>query len=359
MMNARQMKLLQDDSPTRNPFDRTSPKGDAAEPVVRRHASTGSIMRRHATIDASSFARMKQRGGRSPSKTVRIEPARLARTQSSGASSLAAGKLVVSKSEKFEQIEKFEADFLLWSPRKAKRDPAIDESRAVPLARKHRLEMNEVRMILKAFRTARQEGGGVVDRAAFGRMLCQIFRLDSMKESIVSAAFLASGGEKGVTVDALLSWYVQNMFESVTALNANPERTKSEKLIYNLSRHFSVSAVVVDKIKQQFDRFDTDASGEIEFDEFTEMIATMMNVKNSSDLSENRLKKFWQESSGGSGTIDFAAYTEWYLKYFHNPRDDEDFSIGPQRLLGAFYSSYNPTLQRSRTLGGCPSQEDC
>jgi len=305
---------------------------------------------------------MNQTGGRSPSKTVRIEPARFARTQSSGASSLAAGKLVVSKSEKFEQIEKNEADFLLCSPRKAapkaKVDPAIDESRAVLLARKHRLEMNEVRMILKAFRTARQEGGGVVDKAAFGRMLCQIFRLDSMKESIVSAAFLASGGEKGVSVDAILSWYVQNMFESVTALNANPDTTKSEKLIYNLSRHFSVSAVVVDKIKQQFDRFDTDASGEIEFDEFTEMIATMMNVKNNSDLSESRLKKFWQESSGGSGTIDFAAYTEWYLKYFHNPRDDEDFSIGPQRLLGAFYSSYNPTLQRSRTLGGCPSQED-
>ncbi|CAE7332177.1 unnamed protein product [Symbiodinium pilosum] len=47
------------------------------------------------------------------------------------------------------------------------------------------------------------------------------------------------------------------------------------------------------------------------------MMLKLLHVGNKSDLPQNRIQRFWQELDKDSGSVDFAEFTEWYLKYFN------------------------------------------
>ena len=57
--------------------------------------------------------------------------------------------------------------------------------------------------------------------------------------------------------------------------------------------------------------------GAIEYEEFAQMMYTLLKCKNDGDMSEDRLQRFWAEIDGdGSGEADFTEFCEFYLKYF-------------------------------------------
>jgi len=113
-------------------------------------------------------------------------------------------------------------------------------------------------------------------------------------------------------------------------------------LVDSLARKHNISSVDLDKIKKRFDQFDTDKSGEIEFDEFELMMGKLLGLGKPGDLPRERLERFWKEiDKDGSGSVDFSEFTEWYLKYFSNSE-----AGGP---LQAFYASFSPDVQRRNT----------
>jgi len=227
--------------------------------------------------------------------------------------------------------------------------------KAAILARKHRLELHEVKHILNQFCSAELVAGHI-SLGEFGRILRNIFHAKDMDPLVVKSAYRASSRELGhVDMDMFLLWYVQNMFTAVNSLNADKSRDESDSLVYSLSKEFNVDAVTIDTIKRSFDKFDVDGSQEIDLDEFKEMLKSMLRAANIGDLSEERVMGWWREiDKDGSGGVDFSEYCEWYLKYFNS--DQQDGGKSPA-LVQAFYNSFNPTLQRAAILERAQSKQ--
>jgi hypothetical protein len=86
----------------------------------------------------------------------------------------------------------------------------------------------------------------------------------------------------------------------------------------------------------------------IDFEEFSAMLAVLLNVTKEGDLAQDRVYRFWKEiDQDSSGEVDFLEFGAWYLKYFSPEGEATDSSIDGQGLLGKFYSTYDPRRQRS------------
>mmetsp|Transcript_38073 Transcript_38073/g.100732 ORF Transcript_38073/g.100732 Transcript_38073/m.100732 type:complete len:375 (-) Transcript_38073:89-1213(-) len=219
------------------------------------------------------------------------------------------------------------------------------------LSKKFRLEHFEVKHILEEF-DKQFDTDGALSIASFRKALMSIFETKDLDERIVLSAWEGFTNTTDTSlevdnfdVDLFFQWYVANMFSDVAKLRQSKDKAESELLIYNLAKHHQVSPYIMDKVKRKFDKFDTDRSGNIEFEEFRCMMKFMLKDDKRNDLSEDRLGRFWAEiDRDGSGEVDFQEFAQWYLKYF-NPDDEE--SMGP---IEAFYASFNPDAQRHNEI---------
>merc|ERR1711997_119742 len=93
--------------------------------------------------------------------------------------------------------------------------------------------------------------------------------------------------------------------------------TAAQRTIRKIARSFKKPVPEVEAIKKQFDRFDMDGSGSIEFPEFSELLCVLLGVKDISSLPESRIRSFWREIDVDcSGIVDFSEFIPWYLGYF-------------------------------------------
>jgi len=204
------------------------------------------------------------------------------------------------------------------------------------LARKFHIDVDEVRRILAAFeaRTSDTEEG-------FRPVLAAVFGFEEVPQALLDSAWAAFGRE--LAVDDFFVWYQANLFGQVQATT----QSSSDALVYDIANECMILPTVVDKLKAKFDAFDSDGSGFIDYSEFTEMLKTLLRVRDKSDISDVRLERWWKEIDGdGSGEVDFREFCAWYTKYFNDPSDVASSSIDRGGLLGQFYSSYNPCSTR-------------
>eukprot|EP00928_Gymnodinium_smaydae_P017421 TRINITY_DN16656_c0_g2_i3.p1 TRINITY_DN16656_c0_g2~~TRINITY_DN16656_c0_g2_i3.p1 ORF type:complete len:435 (+),score=73.83 TRINITY_DN16656_c0_g2_i3:81-1385(+) len=199
------------------------------------------------------------------------------------------------------------------------------------LARKYRLELHEVKSIREHVEGARANGVGGLDVPVFHEVLRSVFDVPQVDENILKAAHKASHDVDGqMDLNKFLSWYVQNMFSHVASLRAAPDKSSSDSLVYYLAKKHAVSTIAIDRIKQEFDKWDADRSGEIDQDEFRAMLHAVLKCRNSGDLSESRVQRFWKEIDvDGNGMVDFGEFVVWYLKYFNPDGNVDGFNYGP------------------------------
>lgn len=216
---------------------------------------------------------------------------------------------------------------------------------ALTMSRRHKLEFHEVKFMLRKFLEAPKQHNGGCAKSVFRNVLCLIFDRKDIDPSMVDSAYISCNAENAPPdMDKFLTWYKQHMFTSVAAMTADASRQASDQMVYELAKKHNVSAVEMDLIKQHFDRFDSDGSGQIEQDEFRIMIKSLLRVSTDSDISETRLMRFWTEiDADGSGEVCFEEFTEWYLKYFSR-------GAGGQGPVKAFYDSFNPMEQRRKSI---------
>jgi len=233
-------------------------------------------------------------------------------------------------------------------------DEAITAA-APMLARKYHLELFQTQTALLELSKAKRNCQGGLDYADFYRVVCQIFGARSIKGATVRTMWEETGMRRGVRVEKFLEWQMLNMFSVTTSLIASEDKRRSEELVTKLANDFSVRAVDIDRIKREFDRYDTDKSGFIDFDEFRRMLESILNAATSSDLSFDRVQKCWREiDSDGSGQVDFGEFTAWYLKYF-DPEASSANQKASCKLAEAFYDGFSPEILRHRHLGAMSS----
>eukprot|EP00929_Paragymnodinium_shiwhaense_P114141 TRINITY_DN82469_c0_g1_i1.p1 TRINITY_DN82469_c0_g1~~TRINITY_DN82469_c0_g1_i1.p1 ORF type:complete len:419 (+),score=80.90 TRINITY_DN82469_c0_g1_i1:67-1257(+) len=217
--------------------------------------------------------------------------------------------------------------------------------RAAVLARRHKIDLHEIKQVLRAF-----EGWETAsfDKAEFHTALCKVFHVSRINADVLHGAYSDSVLHGRCDMDKFLGWYFQNMFTNVAALHGDEKRSETNAMMYQLARKHSVPISTIDRVRSTFDKFDADRSGEIDFEEFQDMIRILLKATCMRDISEARLRKFWQEIDvDNNGMIDFDEFTTWYLKYFDTEDNSSGGAHGP---IEALYNSYNPSYQRAKQL---------
>jgi Ca2+-binding EF-hand superfamily protein len=233
--------------------------------------------------------------------------------------------------------------------------PSVD-LKACQLAARFKLTLYETKKIIEEFEKAVDQTDGSLTLDQFQVVLSNVFQVKKVAEKVLNSAYDAANCRTGVNLEKFLEWYIQMMFTDVNALNCSPDKTVSEKLVYDLAKQFGVSVLIIDKVKQKFDHFDGDRSGRIDHNEFKQMMVVVMKAKKAEDLNKDRIDKFWKEiDKDGSGDVDFSEFTEWYLKYF-NPDANHVNDFNTAGPVESFYDSFDPMVQRRNSFQNSQSR---
>merc|ERR1712224_904628 len=137
-----------------------------------------------------------------------------------------------------------------------------------------------------------------------------------------------------VDFDEFAIWYSSWGFHQELLLSPTKILTR------DLARKYNLSIAEVDSVHSMFQLFDEDESGEIEFDEFEKLLYKLLKVPKEAELPATRLQHFWKQIDiDGSGSVDFAEFLQWYMKYF-----DMKGSGHYVTPMERFYQSMRPRL---------------
>uniref|UniRef100_A0A7S0FV28 EF-hand domain-containing protein n=1 Tax=Pyrodinium bahamense TaxID=73915 RepID=A0A7S0FV28_9DINO len=219
--------------------------------------------------------------------------------------------------------------------------PPVTYVRAAILARRFRLDAREVMRILKAFGSGPEAMGMEEFRCA----MCRVFDVGEVRKDTLDSAFEAAGCGSGIDVERLLAWYVQNMFTEVNALKASPDQVANDDRVSELAKRHQCRVCTVDRAQFQFQRFDQDRSGDIDFEEFQELVPKLLHTPSSGDVGERRIRTLFGEAdTDKNGSVDFPEFTAWYLQYV-NP-EGPNSNAAKSGAVDAFHGSHYPSIQR-------------
>jgi hypothetical protein len=95
----------------------------------------------------------------------------------------------------------------------------------------------------------------------------------------------------------------------------------NDELFKRMAKEFGLDTNMVESIFNIFQRYDEDASGEIEYEEFTQMMCEMLGATGG-EVPEKRLTQFWQEIDiDHSRCIEFEEFLLFYVQNFLDPTD--------------------------------------
>lgn len=104
-------------------------------------------------------------------------------------------------------------------------------------------------------------------------------------------------------------WFTMNSFSEAVLLSPDQQRMRA------LARSLQLPVTEVERMKREFDRFDEDGSGEVEYGEFRKLVHILLRIPPGLDLPDKRLASFWQEiDMDQSGAVDFEEFLGWYKR---------------------------------------------
>jgi len=180
---------------------------------------------------------------------------------------------------------------------------------AVTLAKKHNLSISTVKSALDEFRDL-GVGRAFLTHEELEQAMrrrCGLAVGDPIPAPLRAAALLSFEGQK-VSFEEFLLWSQSTVFVEET-LVPNPK----ERHLRQLARDHKCDFVMVETLMRLFRSFDTDNSGYIEWDEFRQVVCSMLKVKESTDVSEARLLRYWSEAdTSKTGRLNFEQFMVWY-----------------------------------------------
>lgn len=90
----------------------------------------------------------------------------------------------------------------------------------------------------------------------------------------------------------------------------------SERELRRIARKYGLNLPEIDSIKRSFDKYDRDGSGQIDRNEFRDVVCNLMKVK-SENISQQQLDRYWIEAVGATASgdgISFEEFLDWTMK---------------------------------------------
>jgi len=183
------------------------------------------------------------------------------------------------------------------------------------LAVKHHVDVAYVRECLQQFRYADKDRNGTITMEEFKDLLhtrCDLEPDQEVPKHLLWKQWKKIDSDCSSTIDfeEYLVWYMSSVFSEDLMV----PQTEARRL-RQLARDLDVSLLQVERVKTVFDKFDADHSGEIDKEEFVQVLCDMMKVKDQSDVSHSMLMRYWREVDfDNSGSVDFEEFLVWYIR---------------------------------------------
>lgn len=204
---------------------------------------------------------------------------------------------------------------LLRTRRRGQGNEDVDFNMVVLVAKKTGLSIDEVHDKMKDFMYCDQGGNGSLSLQEFEaavRVICNVRPDEDVPKHLLQSSMRTCDADADgqVSFEEYVVWSMEVAYaEEVLVPNAG------ERILRNLAREHGFRITDVEKVKVIFDEFDIDGSGNIENEEFFNVIMKLMNVKNPSDVSKKRLQRYWAEvDTDRSGEVTFEEFFLWYTR---------------------------------------------
>lgn len=202
------------------------------------------------------------------------------------------------------------------------------------------------RTVVNGARTFDVLAEGELTTDSFAKVLCKLSNVDaveSLPNGLLSSSFYGADSDNTNNLDFLefASWYSRHGFSESVLLTAEQKR------IRQIARKHGLPIVEVEEYKKAFDHFDEDGSGEIEYEEFVDLLNTLINVPKHLELPSSRVRQFWTETvSDKGGAVGFEDFLLFYTRYFSKTGPGKrDSKTSP---LEEFYHAIRPVpVQRA------------
>jgi len=150
--------------------------------------------------------------------------------------------------------------------------------------------------------------------------------------------------ENQLSFAEFVNWYASHAFDETLWLSSDNLFTRL------IAKGLGVSLLDVERMKVKFDKFDTDCSGSIEFDEFDHLLRDILQVPNNLHLSPDRVRFFWGDiNPDGDEGIDFVEFLTWYRKYFPLSAGRANTQTATSSIR-AFYQKVRPPLGKAAVV---------
>merc|ERR1712060_766105 len=105
-------------------------------------------------------------------------------------------------------------------------------------------------------------------------MGCHVEQMTELPPEFLQSTFHTADRDNNGTVDVeeYATWFSAFYFSEEMTLD------KADRVVRNLARKYDLSVVDADRYKHTFDKFDTDGSGLIEFNEFKELLQKLLKT---------------------------------------------------------------------------------
>eukprot|EP00928_Gymnodinium_smaydae_P092038 TRINITY_DN7581_c0_g1_i1.p1 TRINITY_DN7581_c0_g1~~TRINITY_DN7581_c0_g1_i1.p1 ORF type:complete len:356 (-),score=44.05 TRINITY_DN7581_c0_g1_i1:73-1011(-) len=213
---------------------------------------------------------------------------------------------------------------------------------AAKLSKQYNIDHFETRRIVKAWENFRSAPKDERTMERFGKFIGDVFDVENVKPSIAEDAFQASSRGMELCLDDFMAWYIRNMFTDVKNLNGRRSRLDKCQMDSLIAAECGIDALTIRSIRQAFDAYDQDRSGEMEFEEFRTMLVKLMKAS-ADDVNNSRIRLFWDEARLKETTLSFYQFARWYAKTV----DNKDTSA----FLQSLNEMYCPTRTRSKQVG--------
>lgn len=164
----------------------------------------------------------------------------------------------------------------------------------------------------------------------FAAVLCEVTGSSSLRdlsEGFVEKAFKAADrdGSGSIDVYEFVIWHASIAFNEEVSMGAE------DRDMRRIARDLDVELLELDRYRKAFVAFDTDGSGEIELDEFTEILNVLLKVPEGQRLPDDRVNSMWRQADKlNAGALDFEQFCHFYRA---------NFDEAAECLLADFYHS--------------------
>mmetsp|Transcript_15376 Transcript_15376/g.26916 ORF Transcript_15376/g.26916 Transcript_15376/m.26916 type:complete len:525 (+) Transcript_15376:73-1647(+) len=183
--------------------------------------------------------------------------------------------------------------------------------RCVKLSKRFDTPMPEAKRIYDEFKALDSDESGYLDREEFQaalRQRCHLGDDDPIPESLELVWKEADvDGSGQIEFEEYFEWAVMTKWKEELLVT-----DKSDQENRMLARKFELPLLDVERYRKEFNIYDTSGDGEIDQEEFIEILMKLMRIKDKSDVPKQRLDRFWREiDEDGSGSVTFDEFVSW------------------------------------------------